>query len=279
MTAIRRIEDIGDQYRSRLGSVLTTLRFVDALPTMPWSLLALNATFYLDAYLPQATYCAVLSQALQAVVVEQAEWMHPSQGTAEARPVKGMSTESASRHQRYRQLFDLALQTEKPEHLLLTQHACEIAEVLPDMYLDDALHLGRLRLGNVSIPAVLGRSNAGFQTAPGFLAFRRQLLVHSFEPLDFVFILLQLHALRRAAELTDQAVAVEMATMLLEVDAAQLDVAGAPEPSSLALRAVELQHPLAVLAVEAALVELDFLSPALQPLLRAVVARAIERIA
>lgn len=265
-------------YTQELVETLTVAERLATLPQFPTRLLALNATFYLADDLPQPLYRVALDRALAAAANERDEWLPlPSGIVAAGSELEQLVHADASRPVLYRWLFQQAVATGQPERLVLAQHAVEMAGVLADADLPRALRFGLLTLPESSVAAepllVLP------STALLIESVSRALLCRQISATQFVVHLLALHAAHRAYAVTEPSfdaplrLAAAAIQPLLRESAMQyvpkrLRIA---QRCELAQRAVhhrsQPDYDLAVLAVEAGLMEAETLSSGQQLLL------------
>jgi hypothetical protein len=275
-------------YIEALREALPAAERLAALPQLPTRLMALNASFYLSDYLPKPLYRAMLETSIAAAAEERRAWQQAPVGDAPAAvELERLAQAGVARPALYRWLFEQAVASGQPQRLVLAQHACEMAEVLDDRDAARALRVGLLALPDVVAP--VGAPLSEPPSAPMLIeAVSRALLCRRISPAQFVAHLLALHAATRARELIDRAFSAPLTLAagaiqpLLQSDAMQhtpkrLRVASSCE---LALRAVQpAAQPstdVAVLAVEAGLVEAETLSSAQQLLLLAALDRLLS---
>ncbi|HEX6288414.1 MAG TPA: hypothetical protein VFZ66_04445 [Herpetosiphonaceae bacterium] len=267
-------------YIQELEAALAQLDHAAALARMPWALLALNATFYLDRYLTAAAYRVALRAAIDAAGAERQGWPTPSgDAPADLDELQPPVEAGATRQTLYRWVFDRAVSSGNPAQFLLAQHACEIAEVVPESFLSSAL-----RMGLLPVPVSSFAAPPTASATPGARSIEqlsRALLRHRLTPRDFAESLLVLHAAQRAQELTGHAYAVPLAPPDHAQDS-DLSAACTPkrlrigQPHDLAARALASANPLAIMTVEAGLVEAETLHGAPQLLLLAALDRALS---
>ena len=270
-------------YLHELDATLAQTSRIHALPQMPWALLALNATFYLDRYLTRAVYQSALASALQRASAERQGWYAlPNTQSTDHHELHRLAAAGRSRATLYRRLFEHVSASGNPAQLLLVQHACEIAEVVAASQL-----LPALRLGLIAVPAsALAAEEASSPgSAPGAASIARlslALLRRRMPARRFAAHLLLLHAAQRAQELTGHSYILPLAQ--LEPGSAH-SLGSIPkrlrivQPPELAQRAIAVADPLAIMIVEAGLVEAEALRGAPYLLLLAALDRALTDLA
>ncbi|MBV9792110.1 MAG: hypothetical protein JOZ51_28245 [Chloroflexi bacterium] len=264
-------------YLQELEATIAQAAAIGRLTQLPWPLLALNATFYLDQYLTRAAYRAALNTARHSAAAHQS-WQ-PSPGTAaDANELHELIRSHTPRPQLYRWLFERALSTGNPAQFLLAQHAVEIAEVVSEQQLEAALHLGLIALPTNALDAVEPSADGIAPGAEVIEQLSRALLRHRLTTRHFAESLLLLHAARRAQQLTGVAFAAPIA--LHHASAPALDLPSTlnrlriVQRHDLAQRAVTSGDPLAIITVEAGLVEAEELNGGPQLLLLSALDRA-----
>ncbi|HEY0737232.1 MAG TPA: hypothetical protein VGD69_20105 [Herpetosiphonaceae bacterium] len=265
-------------YLQELESTTAQVGALTELPMLPWSLLALNATFYLDQYLTTAAYRAALTTARHSAAAERQSWHALSSSTYAAHDLHRLIEAGAARPRLYRWLFDQALSTGNPAQFLLAQHAVEIAEVIDNQQLEAALCLGLLSVPEDALAAVEPSADGIVPGAESIELLSRALLRHRVTTRHFAESLLLLHAARRAEQLTGATFAAPIA--LHDPSAPALDFSSTlkrlriVQRHDLAQRAVTSGDPLTVTIVEAGLVEAEELHGGPQLLLLAALDRA-----
>ncbi|HEY0606745.1 MAG TPA: hypothetical protein VGD58_27755 [Herpetosiphonaceae bacterium] len=265
-------------YLQELESTIAQAAALGELSALPWSLLALNATFYLDQYLTTATYRAALTTARHSAASERQSWQ-PLPGSAHAQDELHRLIEAgATRPRLYRWLFDHALSTGNPAQFLLAQHAVEIAEVVGSRQLEAALCLGLTAVPGNALAAVEPSADGIVPSAESIEQLSRALLKHRVTTRHFAESLLLLHAARRAAQLTGVTFAAPIT--LHDPEAPALDFSSTlkrlriVQRHDLAQRAVTSGDSLTITIVEAGLVEAEELHGGPQLLLLAALDRA-----
>lgn len=266
-------------YRESLQLTLSAAARLVGLPEMPTATLTLNAAFYLESYLPAVRYHAALDTALARAAAERSSWQALPSGVAPGgAALHALLRAGRPRAMLYGWLFEQAVASGQPQRLLLAQHACEMAELLDDADLPLALRFGLLDvpLAERAVPtlAALPPSSTLIE------GLSRALLCRRIDAPTFVQRLLTLHAANRARALAGpdctSPLALAAAPILpLLSEAAMRHVPSrlrVTQPCELALRAGE---PLAVLAIEAGLVEAETLSSGQHLLLLAALDRAL----
>lgn len=274
-------------YQQSLAAALGAAEQIARLPQLPTQLLALNAIFYLQVYLPPAAYHAGLAEAQRLTSIEQHGWrVLPSGTAAGSAELELLIQVGTPRPALYRWVFEQALTTGEPLRLLLAQHACEMAEALDDRMLRAALHFGLLQLPTASVPVLA--SSAVPPVATLIEALSRALLCRRISSAQFIERLLVLHAANRACALSADAFSGPLAliapTILPLVTEAvmqhvpsRLRVTQPYDLAQRALRPLPGHAPgLAALAVEAGLVEAETLSSGQHLLLLAALDRVLS---
>lgn len=265
-------------YLQELESTIAQTAAISELPTLPWPLLALNATFYLDQYLTTAAYRAALTTARHNTAAERQSWHAVLTSAPTADELHRLIEVGAARPQLYRWLFDRALSTGNPAQFLLAQHAIEIAEVVGNQQLEAALRLGLIVVPGDALTAVAPSADGITPNAESIEQLSRPLLRHRITTRHFAESLLLLHAARRAEQLTGVPFAAPIA--LDEPSALTLDLSATlkrlriVQRHDLAQRAVTSGNSLAIVTVEAGLVEAEELHGGPQLLLLAALDRA-----
>lgn len=265
-------------YLQEVATTLTQTAAIAELATLPWPLLALNATFYLDQYLTTAAYRAALTMARFNATAERQSWQSLPGDALAADELHGLIQASAPRPLLYRWLFDRALSTGNPAQFLLAQHAVEIAEVVGDQ-LESALHLGLIAVPREALAAVEPSASGLVPSAESIEQLSRALLRHRVTTRYFAESLLLIHAARRAAQLTGVTFAAPIALDDRAVAPAldfssNLNRLRIMQCHDLAQRAVTSGDSLAIVTVEAGLVEAEELRGCPQLLLLAALDRA-----
>lgn len=265
-------------YLQELESTIARAAALGELAALPWPLLALNATFYLDQYLTTAAYRAALTTTRHNAAAERQSWPAVLTSTPAADELQRLIEAGAARARLYRWLFDHALSTGNPAQFLLAQHAVEIAEVVGNQQLEAALRVGLLVVPIDALSAVESSATGTLPSAESIEQLSRALLRHRVTTRHFAESLLLLHAARRAEQLTGVAFA---APITLDDPAAPtLDFASTlkrlriVQRHDLAQRAVTSGDTLAITTVEAGLIEAEALHGGPQLLLLAALDRA-----
>lgn len=273
-------------YQESLVAVLRAAEHIAILPQLPTGLLALNATFYLQSYLPPAAYRTGLAEARYLASAELSAWRQPPGTPAGSAELELLLQAGTPRPALYRWLFEQALATADPLRLLLAQHACEMAEALDERALGLALRFGLLALPAAARSAVTPTIVPPVATL--LEALSRALLCRRIGAAQFIERLLVLHAANRARALSATAYSAPLALaapmiMPLLTEAAMHHVPRrlrVTQPYDLAQRALS---PLpghapgtAALAVEAGLVEAETLSSGPHLLLLAALDRVLS---
>lgn len=274
-------------YRQGLDESLAAAGRIAALPQLPTRLMALNATFYLDSYLPTPLHRAALNDALSAAAVERQDWLTlPAGAPSGSAALRRLVYAGTPRPALYRWLFDQAVASGRPLRLLLAQHACEMAEVL-----DQRALFPSLRFGLLALPAAARAQPVPVAELPAAATLiegaSRALLCGRLPSAQFIEHLLVLHAANRARELIDPSYTAPLALaahalLPLLTDATMQHVPKrlrVAQPCELAHRALPLVAGLApglgALAIEAGLVEGERLSSAQHLLLLAALDRVL----
>jgi hypothetical protein len=271
---------LGAAYIQEVQATLAATDRLTALSDMPWALLALNATFYLDHYLTTSAYRAALTAALQTAASERQSWpaQSPSSPT-DLDELAALIAVGTPRTTLYRWLFERAAHTGQPARFLLAHHACEIAEVLAETYLPSALRLGLLPIPESALTAVGPATPTGAPHHPlSIELLSTALLRRRITPRHFAEQFLVLHATHRAYQLTGVAYMLPSRLPQPMSDAARTPICTPKrlrigQPHDLARHALALADPLAVMTVEAGLVEAEELRGAPQLLLLAALDR------
>ena len=273
-------------YQQSLIAALSAAEHIAALPQLPTGLLALNATFYLQSYLPPAVYRAGLAEAQRLASVERHRWRQSPGTPAGSVELEQLLQAGTPRPSLYRWLFEQALATADPLRLLLAQHACEMAEALDDRALGLALRFGLLELP-AATPSALA-SAAVPPVATLLEALSRALLCRRISAAQFIERLLMLHAANRAHALSLDAYSAPLALVAplivpLLTEATMQHVPSrlrVTQPCALAQRALGPlpghASGMAALVVEAGLVEAEILSSGPHLLLLAAVDRVLS---
>lgn len=253
-----------------------TLPLLAALPrtltVAPLELLAWTATLFLRPYLTAAEHRAAMRAALERARAEAAAWVPAGQAPGLSSPAPGR-TERVSL---YLPIWRRAVAGGTALHLLLAQHACEIAELLEAPALPAALHLGLLLpVAEQPVFHELPQPNEG-----ALELLSRALLSRAIGSATFVDQLLMLHAANRGTELTGgwaapRALAAQLGSAIASCDRSPRRLRAA-QPHELARRAVLSGSALAVLAVEAGLAEAEQLANGRRLLLLAALDRALS---
>lgn len=266
-------------YLQELEATIAQAATIGGMAQMPWPLLALNATFYLDQYLTKAAYRAALNTGRHSAAAERQSWQtSPGNAAAAANELHKLIRSHTPRPQLYRWLFEHALSTGNPAQFLLAQHAVEIAEVVSEQQLEAALRLGLIALPADAMDIVRPSADGIAPGAETIEQLSRALLRHRLTTRDFAESLLLLHAARRAQQLTGVTFAAPIA--LHDAAAPALDLPSTlnrlriVQRHDLAQRAVTSGDPLAIITVEAGLVEAEELSGGPQLLLLSALDRA-----
>lgn len=268
-----------ERYVDRLQSFVDAAASGARFETPPWSLLALNATYYLDSYLPSREYQAAFDAALRVAehdIPVAGTW---TRGMISAPP--SVSQEAAAvRPTLYRLAFDHAARQGGLMSLVLAQHCCEIAEVLPLPAIGSALHLFAGLVSADSVTPKDGPVDLSVPPAAALEGLCRGLLTSRIAPDRFEAALLAIHAGNRAGELVHLGYTTAYHAALqrigpLPLTSRSLKRIRFVQPVDLARRAVALQQPQAVLVVEAGLVEAERLSGAAALLMLAALDRAL----
>lgn len=265
-------------YLQELESTIAQTAAISELPTLPWPLLALNATFYLDQYLTTAAYRAALTTVRHNATAERQSRHAVLTSAPTADELHRLIEAGAARPQLYRWLFDRALSTGNPAQFLLAQHAIEIAEVVGNQQLETALRLGLIVVPGDALTTVAPSADGITPNAESIEQLSRALLRHRITTRHFAESLLLLHAARRAEQLTGVPFAAPIA--LDEPSVLTLDLSATlkrlriVQRHDLAQRAVTSGDSLAIVTVEAGLVEAEELHGGPQLLLLAALDRA-----
>lgn len=265
-------------YLQELEATIAQATSIGKLAQLPWPLLALNATFYLDQYLTKTAYRAALNTARHSAAAERQSWQSSLGENSATSELHTLIRSGVSRPQIYRWLFEHTRNTGNPAQFLLAQHAVEIAEVVSEQQIEAALHLGLIVLPADTLDAVESSANGIIPGAEAIEQLSRALLRHRLTTRHFAESLLLLHAARRAQQLTGVAFAAPIA--LHSTSAPTLDLPSTlnrlriVQRHDLAQRAVTSGDPLAIMTVEAGLVEAEELSGGPQLLLLAALDRA-----
>lgn len=267
-----------ERYVERLQSFVDAAASGARFDSLPWSLLALNAIFYLDSYLPPREYQMALAAALQAAEREipvAATWVGDMSVVPTSAP-----REAAVRPLLYRSAFDQAARHEGVLSLLLAQHGCEIAEVLPLAAIGSALNLFASLASTGTVSSKEGPVDLSLPPDAALEELCRSLLTSRIAPDRFETALLLIHAGKRAFELVDPGytTAYEVALQRigpLPLTSRSLKRIRFVQPVDLARRAVALRQSQAVLVVEAGLVEAESLGGAAALLMLAALDRAL----
>lgn len=265
-------------YLQELESTIAQTAHLGGLAALPWPLLALNATFYLDQYLTTAAYRAALTTARHKAAAERQSWHTLPGNTSANDELYRLIEAGAARPRLYRWLFDHALSTGNPAQFLLAQHAAEIAEVVSGRQFEAALRLGLIAVPDDALAAVEPSADGIIPSAESIEQLSRALLRHRVTTRHFAESLLLLHAARRAEQLTGVVFAAPIA--LHDPAAPTLDFSSTlkrlriVQRHDLAQRAVTSGDSLAITTVEAGLVEAEKLHGGPQLLLLAALDRA-----
>ena len=259
-----------------------------ALAAPPLELLGVTATLYLRPYLTASEHRAAMSAAYQRARAEAASWGEPS--GVPAQPSSSLAFWNADRSELYLKIWRRAIAGGTAAHVLLAQHACEIAELLDRPALPVALRLGLLLplAGPTDLPEGPFTSMSAVPPDRPDLPkpndepielLSRALLSRAIGRTTFVDNLLVLHAGNRGTELTGgwvgpRALAEQLVAGLPICDRAPNRLR-AVQPHELARRAVASGSSRAALAVEAGLAEAERLANGRRLLLLAALDRAV----
>lgn len=257
--------------------MLADLAHVNALPALPWTVLALNATRYLDVYLAPASYHAAVTSAIEAILRDRfTQFPLPSGDPAGFAQLQALA--DAPRAVLYRHVFEQAVQTGRLDQLILAQHVCEIAEVVAPAHTIAALRVGVLPL-LTDAPRIV--PSAATPSADALLLRLCHALVSAvITPARFGGLLMALHAARRAYDLIDPLYDAPLALVAAPIFALP-NTTRPPkrlaivQPRDLAQRAVALPQPQARLVIEAGLVEAQLVAGASRLLLLAALDRVL----
>lgn len=266
-------------YLQEVATTLTQTAAMAELAKLPWPLLALNATFYLDQYLTTAAYRAALTTARSNATAERQSWQSLPGSVLAADELHVLIQANTPRPLLYCWLFDRALSTGNPAQFLLAQHAVEIAEVVGEQQLEPALRLGLITVPRDALAAVEPSASGLVPSPKSIEQLSRVLLRHRVTTRYFAESLLLIHAARRAAQLTGVAFAAPIA-LDDQVVAPAVDLSSnlkrlrIVQFHDLAQRAVTSGDSLAIVTVEAGLVEAEELRGGPHLLLLAALDRA-----
>jgi hypothetical protein len=270
--------DVSAAYRAGVASIVAALKTRSSLPALPWALLTLNAAAYLDAYLPPSQHRGLVTAALSEAQIGIWQWgvEAPAASPAES-DLEHLIARGADRPTLYRSVFDHAARSGDGRRLLLAQHACEMAYVVEDALVSDALRIGFLSLPR-SAPSVRCSSDP---ISDPLLQLARALLNERIDRSRFGAGVVLLHAARRAQELVGRAYTAPLDLALAAIGDLAVDTRWpwhVPfiQPQTIALRAAEHSDPRAVVLAEAGLVEAETLPPAQQVLLWAALHEALR---
>lgn len=251
-------------YIRQVLSAFESAAHVAAWREMPWATLALNATFYLDAYLTRAAYQQALTEAIEQAEREQQHWRTwKAAQLFDAPNVAAWYSPDAPPQRRYYQLFVQASASADLRCLLLAQHAVEMAEIVPEM-LFAAMRWGSIAPEAPTLPPTTPADPSIDSVQTLIEQLSRGLLARRIAVELFIDRLLTLHAVQRAGELTDNQFCLPRNTAALIADAPRYverspNLLRAVQPHELAQRVVARYAPRAVLAIEAGLVEAETL--------------------
>lgn len=269
------------EYVTHVEQALRSLARVGLLADVPWQLLALNATAYLDAYLPPARYRVMLEAALERSINAQQAWRTIAGTPPHLRDLETLVDQQSSRPVLYQWIFAHALRSSHPAALLVAQHACEMAEVVAPSLVGAALRFGLM------LPAQHESITSGIvqaPVAPDLLDILcRSWLDGRMAAARFIDLLLLLHAAQRARELvtlTFDAPLGYVARIIVAVPRATREPRrlAVPSPCALVERIAALGQPEAQLVVEAGLVEAESLAGPRQMLLLAALDRVVAQL-
>jgi hypothetical protein len=260
-------------YLHELEATIAQTAAIARFTTLPWSLLALNASLYLDAFLTSAAYRSALSAALQRAAAEHQSWTALPGTLPAENELQCLIANEVTRPALYRWLFERAIESRNPAQVLLAQHACEIAEVF-----DDRLLLPALRLGLIPVPAAalatVDPADHGF-VGESIETLSRALLRYRLPARQFAERLLLLHAARRANQLSGLALSATSEESEPPIPPRRLRIV---QPHALAERAVASGNALAITLIEAGLVEAEELRGGPRLLLLAALDHALTRL-
>jgi hypothetical protein len=266
-------------YLQELEATLAQTSRIHGLPQLPWTLLALNATFYLDRYLTRSAYQTALATALQMAAAERQDWYAlPNTIPTDRNELQRLVAAGTSRATLYRWIFDRAAQSGNPAQFLLAQHACEIAEVVAAPQLLPALRLGLITVPASALAPVVAWSPSITSGTASIEHLSRALLRHRIPARHFAASLLLLHAAQRAQKLTGHTYSVPLedpqpgGAHSPACVPKRLRIVQAPE---LVQRAIAAADPLAIMLIEAGLVEAEALRGAPYLLLLSALDRAL----
>jgi len=272
---------LGELYTSATRSLLAALP--RALSAPPLELLGWTATLYVRPYLTAAEHRTAMQAALERARAEAAGW--PQLPHDEDIVAQHMPLLAADRPALYRLIWRRAVAGGTAAHLLLAQHACEIAELLDQAALPAALRLGMLLplAGPTALPNRPdgSRPDLALPEPHGDPIERlsRALLARAIGAHAFVDRLLAVHAGNRGTELTGgweapRSLAAQLGAELAGCDRSPKRLR-AVQPHELVRRAVLSGSARATLAVEAGLAEAEGLANGRRLLLLAALDRAI----
>jgi hypothetical protein len=262
-------------YLDELEATIAQTTAIAKLATLPWSLLTLNATFYLDSLLTAAAYRSALGAALQRSMSERTFW--PSlPGTPQTESQLQRLIESGTaRPALYRWLFEQAIESRNPAQFLLAQHACEIADVLDERLLWPALRLGLIAVPAAALETLDPTEQTLTSAAESIEIVSGKLLRYRISARHFAARLLLLHATRRAQQLSGMTLSAPVESIAPLPTPKRLRIV---QPHELAQQAVASGAPLAITMIEAGLVEAEELRGGSQLLLLTALEQALARL-